>query len=101
MLSIYFQESRKGGGEARGDKKQFYIILSTIGTFWAMDFIYSGEISHNRFNRLNTDNCIHTDKWPALPRTGHQRPLNLPDSPMRAPCSRPHNMVLADNRGIH
>ncbi len=29
----------------RGDMKQFYIIMSTIGTFSAMDFIYSGEFS--------------------------------------------------------
>jgi hypothetical protein len=30
--------------------KQFYIIMSTIGAFMAMDFIYTGEFPHNQFN---------------------------------------------------
>jgi hypothetical protein len=31
--------------------EQFYIIMSTIGTFWAMDFIYSGDFSHSCFGK--------------------------------------------------
>jgi hypothetical protein len=30
--------------------KQFYIIMSTIGAFMAMDFIYTGEFPHNQFS---------------------------------------------------
>ena len=31
----------------RGHMKQFYIIMSTMGTFKAMDFVYTGEFSHS------------------------------------------------------
>lgn len=33
--------------EVRGHMKQFYIIMSTMGTFKAMDFVYTGELSHS------------------------------------------------------
>jgi hypothetical protein len=33
----------------RGDMKQFYIIMSTIVAFVAMDFVYSGEFPPSCF----------------------------------------------------
>jgi hypothetical protein len=50
MLQLFYWMLTLGGKKLRGDMKQFYIILSTMCAFMAMDFIHSGEFSPSRIN---------------------------------------------------
>jgi hypothetical protein len=51
-LCFFIGLGATGGENLRGDMKQFYIIMSTIGAFVAMDFIYTGEFPPSCFGGI-------------------------------------------------
>jgi hypothetical protein len=51
---IFIAEQQVGVNSSRGNLKQFYIIISTICAFTAMDFIHTGEFPPSWSEGLKT-----------------------------------------------
>lgn len=109
--------------DGRGDMEQFYIIMSTIGAFQAMDFVYSGEFQHSGSNyssllwererngvqrgngirlgvsMFNEESFVRADRWRAWFHTGHLRYETRRSFSTLAPYSHRHSDAFPGNPG--